>query len=239
MLATVARHLRRAFSVVFRQHLKLRVVGNGVRVVLQQRSDPRLHREPSAEERQARHAAQELALMRQQLHDLLNDSPETRLALRQLACVEQTLEHQGQAALQQLPADLLQRALEQLEGLVVNWSPVGLALLRSRLVVAALAQERQTAADADADAVAAGHAPRPGRAGKADADTVIDSRPDAGFSSGVDVSAAEDEALAAAYAALGPWAPVVPVAPITPVTAVTAVLPKAAIAGATGAIVDA
>jgi hypothetical protein len=96
-------------------------------------------------------------------------------------------------ALQKLPVEVLQRALEQLEGVVVNWSPVGLAALRSRIAVAIIDRDNQlSGAQAEADTYRTA--------------AVMDTLPDTAFEDGVEVSS-DDDALAAAYAALGDLAP--------------------------------
>lgn len=71
--------------------------------------------------------------MRKDLRRLLRQHPETKKLLRHLAYVERTLRHDGVAAVDELPLDLLSKALSQLENLVVNWSALGLGEVRSRL----------------------------------------------------------------------------------------------------------
>jgi hypothetical protein len=190
--------LRRAYSAVFRQHVSVRVAKGQVRVVL--RDDPMSpahKRTPSRAELAARKEQQELVLIQRQLAELLNDLPETRATLRHLVFVEQALERKGLKALHKLPLDVLQRALEQLEGLVVNWSPVGLAALRSKMAVAIIDRETHVnPADAEADAYRTA--------------AVMDTMPAEEFETGLDVRT-DDDALAAAYAALGDLAPAAPV----------------------------
>ncbi len=192
VLAHIARPFRRLYALVFRRHVTLRVDHGNVRVVLQERlATPAKDQPPTRAELAARRAQQEFNLMQQQLAELLNDLPETRTTLRHLDFVEKALERKGLRALQKLPVDVLQRALDQLEGLVVNWSPVGLAALRSRIAVAIIDRENQNPeAEADAYRTAA----------------VMDTLPDSEFQDGLDVST-DDDALAAAYAALGDLAP--------------------------------
>jgi hypothetical protein len=188
----LARPFRHAYALIFRRHVTVRVAQGGVRVVLQERAAmPAQDRPPSRAELAARKSQQEFNLMQQQLAELLNDLPETRTTLRHLDFVEKALERKGLRALQKLPVDVLQRALDQLEGLVVNWSPVGLAALRSRIAVAIIDRENQNP-DAEADAYRTS--------------AVIDTLPDSSFQDGLDVST-DDDALAAAYAALGDAAP--------------------------------
>ncbi len=185
---------RRAFALIFRRHVSLRLAPSGVRVVLQDRSKrPARGRLPTRAEKAAIRAQQEFQLMQLQLSELLNDLPETRGTLRHLVFVEKAIARKGVRALQKLPVDVLQRALEQLEGLVVNWSPVGLAALRSRIAVALIDRDKQVdGAEAEADFYRTA--------------SVMDSLADSAFIDGVDVST-DDDALTAAYAALGNLAP--------------------------------
>jgi hypothetical protein len=195
LLDAITKPLRRAYAVVFREHVSLVVQKQGVRVVLRERPMvPAEGRPPSAAEIAARREREKFALMQQQLAELLDDLPETRETLRHLVFVEQALAKKGLRALDRLPVDVLRRALEQLEGLVVNWSPVGLATLRSRIAVALIERDsspKSLVAEAEDSKVAPG----------------LDAVPDDAFESGLEVSAAED-ALVAAYAALGNLAPV-------------------------------
>ncbi len=194
VLAHLTRPFRRAYALIFRRHVTLRVARGSVRVVMQDRPTSALKDQPpSRAELAATKAQQEFGQMQQQLAELLNDLPETRTTLRHLDFVEKALERKGLRALQKLPVDVLQRALDQLEGLVVNWSPVGLAALRSRIAVAIIDRENQpTSAEAEADTYRTA--------------AVMDTQPDSAFRTGVEVSS-DDDALAAAYAALGDAAP--------------------------------
>ena len=147
----------------------------------------------SREELAARKEREELALMRAQLAELLDTLPETRSAMRHLTFVEHALGKKGIRALHKVPLDVLQHALAQFEGLVTNWSPVGLANLRSKMAVAIIDREHMDP-DAEADAYRTAavldHGATPGDAALPD----VHERGD-------------DEALAAAYAALGNLAP--------------------------------
>jgi hypothetical protein len=193
-LTPIAGMCRRAFALIFRHHVTLRVAPGGVRVVMEDRpSLPARERLPTRAELAARKSQQEFQLMQQQLAELLNDLPETRTTLRHLVFVEKALARKGLRALQKLPVEVLQRALEQLEGVVVNWSPVGLAALRSRIAVAIIDRDNQlNGAQAEADTYRTA--------------AVMDTLPDTAFEDGVEVSS-DDDALAAAYAALGDLAP--------------------------------
>jgi hypothetical protein len=74
-----------------------------------------------------------LKLMQKELRGLLRQHPQTKKLLRHLAYVERTLRNDGLKAMDELPLDVLSKALTQLESLVVNWSAQGLDEIRSRL----------------------------------------------------------------------------------------------------------
>jgi hypothetical protein len=193
--AILTRPFRRAYALIFRRHVSLQVAEGGVRVMLQDRpTTPNRDRPPTRAELAARKAQQEFRLMQQQLAELLDDLPETRSTLRHLVFVEKALERKGLPALQNLPVEVLRRALDQLEGMVVNWSPTGLAALRSRMAVVIIERDNPlSSAEAEAEAEAYRTA------------TLLESLSGGEFEDGVDVST--DDALAAAYAALGDLAP--------------------------------
>jgi hypothetical protein len=184
--------IRKLVAAVFQHDLALRREHSGVRVVLEERSmRPGRGKAPSRAELAAAREAKELELMRAQLAELLNEVPETRHTMRHLVFVEQALTRKGLRALHKLPLDVLQRALEQFDGLVTNWSPVGLASLRSKMAVAIIDRENMDP-DAEADAYRT--------AAVMDASPAPSSEPEL-------PSRSDDDALAAAYAALGDLAP--------------------------------
>lgn len=152
-------------------------------------------------DRQREKAEAELALA--QLNDLLDKLPGTRRAMRQLDFVEQGLRKKGFRALDRLPLPVLRKALEQFEGLVTNWSPVGLANLRSKMAVALLRREKEE------PAVAAAHA------GAVEDDLDASVLPETYETGPGELDGAEETdeaaALAAAYAALGSAPPAGPV----------------------------
>jgi hypothetical protein len=76
-----------------------------------------------------------------QLAVVLDEVPETRETLRHLVFLEHALKKKGLKALKKMPLDVLRRALEQFEGLVTNWSPEGLANLRSKMAVTVIDRE--------------------------------------------------------------------------------------------------
>jgi hypothetical protein len=199
-LSTLLKPLARAAAAFFKHDLTVRREGEVVRVVLEQRPAVPSKRD-RREQDERRKANEEVALIRSELAALLNQLPETRRTMRHLVFVEQALAKKGLRALHKIPLDVLQHALAQLEGLVLNWSPAGLANLRSKMAVAVLDREHHDP-DAEADAYRTAavldSAPAPRRATgglaapESPEQTVIRS---------------EDEALAAAYAALGAMSP--------------------------------
>jgi hypothetical protein len=145
--------LRQAAAAFFKHDVALRKGEHGVEIVLQERPavPAKAAKKPSRAELSSRKEREELALMREQLAALLDELPESRQTMRHLGFVEQALAKKGLKALHKLPVDVLQRALEQIEGLVTNWSPVGLASLRSKMAVAIIDREHmdpETEADA-------------------------------------------------------------------------------------------
>jgi len=200
--------IRRAAAAFFKHDLALKRERDGLHIVLEAKPSAEVapvraaghkkskpgkgEREKAAELK----AAEELALMRKQLAELLNEVPETRLAMRHLVMVEHALGKKGVRVLHKLPLEVLQRAHVQLEGLVTNWSPVGLASLRSKMAVAILDREHMGPAETEADA----------HRTAAVIEQVEDlSDPRSEQPEVEEVS--DDDALAAAYAALGDMAP--------------------------------
>lgn len=187
--------VRRAAVAFFKHDLALRKDPAGLQIVLESRAvTPAPAKKPKKDSRAelaARREKQDLALILEQLGGLLAELPETRSALRHLVFVEHALQKKGVRALHKLPLDVLQRAHEQLESLVVNWSPVGLASLRSKMAVAIIDREHMDpAVESEVYRTAA----------ILDTPPVEPVQPE--FS-----TLSEDDALAAAYAALGNMAP--------------------------------
>ena len=73
--------------------------------------------------------------MRRDLYQLLDQHPSSRQLVRHLATVEHTLGSKGLAGFEALPARVVAKALTDLDSLVRDWSPIGLAELRSRMAV--------------------------------------------------------------------------------------------------------
>ncbi len=185
---SLLKRLSQGVTAFFTHDVEIKRADDGVKLVLQQA--PVAAKPLSREQEAARLAKQELALMRQQLAELLDELPETRQTLRHLVFVERAIARHGLKALHKLPADVMERALSQFEGLVTNWSPVGLASLRSKMAVAIIDRDHRNPADEDDVYRTA---------------AVMDTLP---VPPPEDVQeSSDDEALAAAYAALGNLAP--------------------------------
>lgn len=90
-------------------------------------------------------------VMLTELCALLGRHAEARQLLRHLAYVERTLRLADADGLDGLPPGLTHKALQQLEGLVDDWSTPGLAELRLRLAMA-----RDAAAEVEPSAVERG-----------------------------------------------------------------------------------
>lgn len=181
--------LGKGVAAFFTHDVKIKREPEGVRLVLTQqatKTGPAQVREQQSKRR----VKEDLELISRQLAELLDEQPETRTTLRHLVFVERAIAKHGLRALRKLPLDVLQRALTQLEGLVTNWSPAGLASLRSKMAVAIIDREHQKADDED-DIYRTS--------------AVLDALPTPTVEEVHDSS--DDEALAAAYAALGNLAP--------------------------------
>jgi hypothetical protein len=187
--------LKHAVLAFFKHDLSLRREDGVVRLVLEDRLALPAGKPPSRAEQTALKDKQELAQARAELAQILDEDPATRSTLRHLAFVEHALEKKGWRCLHKVPLEVLHKALEQLEGLVTNWSPTGLACLRSKMAVAVIDREHQDGGD-DSDTYRTS--------------TVLDNPPVLAAQAIETAKASvEDEAAAlhAAYAALGTAAP--------------------------------
>ena len=187
--------LVQATRAFFRHDIALKRGETGVEIVLEARPSSGRRLSPQEQREQEARRKQKLALelLLSQLGALLDELPESRHVLKQLVFVEHALQKKGLKALHKLPLPVLQKALEQLEGLVTNWSPAGLADLRSKMAVAIIDREHhdpQKEADAYRTAAVLDH---------------DDALPPVPNSQQPDVveTLSDEDALAAAYAALG------------------------------------
>ncbi len=203
--------LRKAVQAFFRHDVVLQRGEHGMRLAFEDRRLPSAQRPRTRAEIAEAKEQRDLALARAQLAALMDQDATLRSTLRQLAFVEHALEKKGFRGLYKVPLDVLQKALQQLETLVSNWSPEGLACLRSKMAVAVIDREhhdtddnagRQTAAVLDAPPAVAAQAIEAARAASA---------APAGGAGPVAAASAEEltdeAALLAAYAALGDAAP--------------------------------
>lgn len=140
---TVIAQVIKAF---FRADVRVRRGERGLELVLddaqpkKSRAGQRGATGPDAAALKERQAAQRLQAS---LARLLDDLPDSRTTLRQLAFVEQALAKKGLRGLAKVPYDVLKRALDQFEGLVTNWSDDGLATLRSKMAVMLIEREAE------------------------------------------------------------------------------------------------
>lgn len=214
--------LRKAVQAFFRHDVVLQRGEQGMRLAFEDRRLPQAKRPRTRAEIAASKEQQDLALARAQLAALMDQDATLRSTLRQLAFVEHALEKKGFRGLYKVPLEVLQKALQQLETLVSNWSPEGLACLRSKMAVAVLDREhhdsdddaagRQTAAVLEgtptAPPAAAARAIEAARAASAGAQAPV--VPPKAEAATVVEELTDEAALLAAYAALGNAAPVPP-----------------------------
>jgi|GEM_PF-1040805 len=200
-LARVFKPLQQAALAFFSHEVTIQRDADGVRLVLEEALTEGAPRKPTRKELSQRNEQAELSLVLDDLRDVLDEATGARTALHHLVFVEHALSKKGLKALHKLPLPVLQRALEQLEHLVTNWSPVGLANLRSKMAVTVIDREH---ADPDVEADAYRTAalldlPIPGHAASEAQMVDIPLEVDAA------APAPQDEAgaLAAAYAAIG------------------------------------
>ena len=186
VLAKVFRPFHQAALAFFSHDLTLRRSREGLKVVLQARIPATTAVLGAREKARLAKEQAELRLMLTELDELLDQQPGSRQTLRHIEYVRLSLHKKGLRALHKLPVDVLQRALEQFESLVSNWTPVGLASLRSKIAVAVIDREHINP-DAEADAYRT--------------TAVIDSLPGIPGLPEVEVRS-DDDALAEAYAAL-------------------------------------
>lgn len=193
--------LKKALVAFFRHDVVLQRDDEGVHVFFEDRANA-VPRPPTRAQRAAQKEQATLERARAALAALLDEDATLRSGLRQLAFVEHALEKKGWRGLHKIPLDVLQKALEQLESMVQNWSDEGLACLRSKMAVAVIDREHmdpnkepdayRTAAVLDSPPTAAAKAIRAAMAAATEEPA------------GVEVSQVDDaQALLAAYAALG------------------------------------
>ena len=110
---------------------------------------------PAKQQRAERRAAvrQVERRMQHDLFTLMKQHPESRKLMRHLGLLERTLRREGYEAVEALPKRVIEQALSQLERLVWDWTPTGLAELRSRLAVIVKTRAADAGRPAAADSV--------------------------------------------------------------------------------------
>jgi hypothetical protein len=88
-------------------------------------------------------ATAEAVDLRMALKLVLDRHASSRSVLVHLAVLENALSRHGMKALDELPPDVMRRALSQLETLVSDWSQGGLAALRARITSALVKHKRR------------------------------------------------------------------------------------------------
>jgi hypothetical protein len=113
--------------------------------------------ETKLREQQQREAKrQRVRQMRRDLYALFDQHPSSRKLMRHLAIVECALQEEGLQGFEALPLAVIAKALAELERMVRDWSPTGLAELRSRMAVLAKNRPPQdTTAHSSSPAMAA------------------------------------------------------------------------------------
>jgi hypothetical protein len=91
--------------------------------------------ESSVREQARDERRQRVRAMKRDLYTLLEQHATSRTVMRHLDLVERTLRRDGLQALEALPIRVIGKALAEMERLVWDWSPAGLAELRSRMAV--------------------------------------------------------------------------------------------------------
>ena len=147
--ATMFAPLQRALRAIFVDELHLQRGPRGLSLGLKRSiTTPSAKRTLVPEATKAQLAASaELAPIQRELAILFDSMPGSRRALCHLAYVEQELTEQGLARLATMALSPLRQGLDELENAVVNWSPAGLATLRSKMAVTL--REREAASDGE------------------------------------------------------------------------------------------
>lgn len=139
--------LMRAARAVFTDQIRLQRGPEGLKVELAPPDAPRFTHSQLRRQEQQRQLRALLEAMVTELAEVLNATPGVRRRSPHLAQVEGALRVHGLLVLKAMPLPDLTLALQEFEEAVTNWSPVGLATLRSKMAVAI--QERRRAGEAE------------------------------------------------------------------------------------------
>lgn len=151
--------LMRAARAVFSDQIRLQRSPQGLKVELAPPDAPRFTNSQLRRKEQQRQLAALVESMLVQLAEVLNTNPGVRRHSPHLAQVEAALRVHGLLVLKAMPLPDLTRALQEFEEAVTNWSPVGLATLRSKMAVAIA--ERRREGEANQEPPPGGHAQVP------------------------------------------------------------------------------
>lgn len=140
--------IKRAARAFFVEDLRVRRDERGLRIVFEsgpagesQSPLERAHQE--AEQRRLKQVHD----IRAQLARLFETHPGLGVAGSPMHAIDRALAAQGLAFLDSVPLAVLRPALEAFEAAVIDWSPAGLAYLRSRMAVALRERAAREAAD--------------------------------------------------------------------------------------------
>lgn len=141
--------VKQVFRFVFSDQIRLRRSKHeGIRIALAPAGSVEVTDSMLQRQEKQRQAAALLQAMQDELHAVLQSSRSLREHSRHLVALDAALRTQGLVLLQAMPLPQLTRALFEFEQAVTNWSPVGLATLRSKIAVAIA--ERRRAGESDA-----------------------------------------------------------------------------------------
>lgn len=149
---------RRNWRQLLKHHVRLQRVGFDFRFVLidpqdaartKAKAKSKVREVPVAPKSRASQGldAGRLALMRTELRMLMKRHSQARSLARHLAYFERAMQQFGARAFDEVPVDVLRKALIQIEFLVTNWSALGLAEVRSRLAIALSDREAEIAGE--------------------------------------------------------------------------------------------
>lgn len=142
--------IKRAARAFFVEDLRVRRDERGLRIVFE--SEPAGPSQPPPLER-ARQEAEQRRLkqvhdIRAQLATLFESHPGLGVKGSPMHAIDRALAVQGLAFLDSVPLAVLRPALESFEAAVLDWTPAGLAYLRSRMAVTLRERAAREGADA-------------------------------------------------------------------------------------------
>lgn len=139
--------LVRIARTLFSDQVRLKRDGTGVKLALQPAGTIEFTSSQLRRQEQQRQFEQLLHRMQRELEAVLKSGPEPERRMPHLLQVHKALQVHGLVLLKAMPLPMLAKALAELEEAVTNWSPEGLATLRSKMSVAV--SERRKAGEAE------------------------------------------------------------------------------------------